>query len=98
MRSFDYLTACKEASKAQGIDDIVSALQDLGINASSEQTGGFTMCAYVKLSGDLYIYANKYGASVYSEDEYLFDIAQADEEQDPRHIAKQINNYIFLNS
>jgi hypothetical protein len=94
MRSFDYVTACKEASKAQGIDDIVSALQDLGINASSEQTGGFTMCAYVQLTESRYIYANPMGASVYSEDEYLFDIAQADEKQDPRHIAKQINDYI----
>jgi len=94
MKTFNYLKACEEASKEQGITAIVSALQDLGINAISEQTGGFTMCAYVQLTESRYIYANKYGASVYSEDDYLFDIAQADEEQDPRHIAQQIHDYI----
>jgi hypothetical protein len=91
---FDYAERVKSASKEQGIDAIVSVLQELGINASSEQTGGFTMCAYVQLTQSRYIYANRYGASVYSEDDYLFDIAQADEEQDPRHIAQKIYNYI----
>ena len=94
MKTFDYATACQEASKEQGIDAIVTALADLGIKATSEQTGGFTMCAYVQLTESRYIYANKWGASVYSEDNYLFDIAQADEAQDPRHIAQQIHDYI----
>jgi len=94
MRSFDYVTACKEASKAQGIDDIVSALQELGINASSEQTGGFTMCAYVQLTESRYIYANLYGESVYSDEDYLFDIFQYDDKQDATQIAQDINNYI----
>lgn len=94
MKTFDYATACKEASKAQGIEEIVNALAELGIKATSEQTGGFTMCAYVQLTESRYIYANKWGASIYSDDDYLFDIAQADEEQDPRHIAQQIHNYI----
>ena len=94
MKVFDYAEKVKSASKEQGIDDLVSALQELGIDASSEQTGGFTMCAYVQLTKDRYIYANRYGASVYLDDDYLFDIAQADEAQDPRHIAQQIHDYI----
>lgn len=90
----NYAERCTSASKAQGIDDIVKALLDLGISATSEQTGGFTMCAYVELKDNKYIYANPYGASVYDENDYLADVEQYDEPTTPEIIAQAIQNYI----
>jgi len=93
----NYEERCASASKAQGIDEIVTALSSLGIKATSEQTGGFTMCAYVELSGGKYIYANPYGAGLYDEDGYIADITQHDEETTPQAIAQAIKNYIDKN-
>jgi hypothetical protein len=90
----DYATACHEASLEQGITPIVSALSDLGIKAEIAQTGGFTMCAYIELTSSRYIYANTYGSSVYSDDDYLCDIKQYDERQSADQIAKDVHNYI----
>lgn len=72
-----YLERTTLASKEQGIDDLVKALKKQGVKATSEQTGGFTMCAYIELKGDKYIYANSFGASVYSKkdeehEQYLY--------------------------
>jgi hypothetical protein len=92
----NYEEKCKAASKEQGIDPIVDALLDLGIKATSEQTGGFTICAYVELSGGKYIYANPYGAGVYDEDNYLADIGQYDEPMTPQTIAQAIKEYIEI--
>jgi hypothetical protein len=94
MRTFDYATACKEASKAQGIDDLISALSDAGIHATSEQTGGFTMCAYIPVSDSFYIYANLYGASEYDADDYIQEIIQFNEPQSPKIIAGAIWLYL----
>lgn len=93
----NYEERCTTASKTQGIDDIVRALSDLGIKATSEQTGGFTMCAYVELSGGKYIYANPYGASVYDENDYLADVEQHDDPTTPETIAQAIKKYIENN-
>lgn len=83
------------ASKEQGIDDIVSALALKGITATSEQTGGFCMCAYVVLKNSQHILANLYGASAYSDDEgYEHDIIQFNEPQKAEVIAQAIANYI----
>ena len=92
--NFDYAKACQEASENQNITAIVNALSDFGIKATSEQTGGFTMCAYVQLTESRYIYANLYGASIYSSDDYLQDLVQYDEPQEARKIALDIYNYI----
>ena len=90
----NYAERCTTASKAQGIDDIVEALRLLGITATSEQTGGFTMCAYIVLQDGKYIYANPYGASLYNADDYEDDIEQFDEAQSAETIAQAIQNYI----
>ena len=94
MKNMDYATACDQASKEQGISAIVDALGALGIKASSAQTGGFTMCAYVELTAHRFIYANPFGVSIYSDEDYLSDISQHNERQDPALIAQEINNYI----
>lgn len=96
-KEMNYAERCTSASKAQGIDDIVKALLDLGISATSEQTGGFTMCAYVELKDNKYIYANPYGASVYDENDYLDDVEQYDDPTAPETIAQAIKNYIDNN-
>lgn len=90
----NYQTRCEEASKAQGIDPIIEELRQFGIPAESHQTGGFTMCAYVRLDNDEYIYATPYGASLYGIDDYISDVVQYDEEQKPETIAQAIANYI----
>lgn len=69
-----YLERTILASKEQGIDDLITALEKQGIKSTSEQTGGFTMCAYIELKNDKYIYANAFGASVYDEEGYEKDL------------------------
>jgi hypothetical protein len=89
-----YRCQCAEASERQGINAIVQDLGKFGISASVEQTGGFTMCAYVVLTATRYIFANRYGASVYSGDNYICDVSQYDDEQPAWRIAKDVHNYI----
>jgi cytochrome oxidase Cu insertion factor (SCO1/SenC/PrrC family) len=88
----NYEMATAEASKEQGIDDICSALEAIGIKATSAQTGGFTMCAYIELEGDKYIYANKFGASLYDADGYTASLFQYDEPQSAEQIAIDLRN------
>ena len=88
-----YALRCKEASKEQGIDQIVADLKEEEITATSEQTGGFTMCAYIQLSDNRYIYANAYGASVYDAEGYESDIIQLDE-ADSKQVATAVARYI----
>jgi hypothetical protein len=62
---------CQEAlaSEEQGTSQIAQALRDLGISADVHQTGGFTMCVYVKMAGESYLYANEEGFSLYADAE-----------------------------
>jgi hypothetical protein len=62
---------CQEASasEAQGTSAIAQALIALGIPADVHQTGGFTMCVYVKTGDESYIYANEEGFSMYQDEE-----------------------------
>lgn len=90
----NYDEKCAIASKDQGIDQLVSAINAKGISATVEQSGGFTMVAYIELSNDKYIYANPYGASTYDADGYLADIVQYDAPQDSTIIASAISNYL----
>lgn len=92
-----YALRCKEASKEQGIDQLVADLKEEDITATSEQTGGFTMCAYVQLSDNRYIYANAYGASVYDAEGYESDIIQLDE-ADSKQVAIAVARYIKENN
>lgn len=92
-----YSERIAEASKEQGIDDLVIELAKHGIKSTSEQTGGFTMCAYFKLKGDNYIYANTWGAGVYDgEDGFKHDIIQLDDPNIPQ-VAQAVADWIKTN-
>jgi hypothetical protein len=62
---------CQEAlaSEEQGTSQIAQGLQDLGINASVWQSGGFTMCVYLNTGGDSYLLANDEGFSFYKDED-----------------------------
>jgi hypothetical protein len=93
-----YAERTAEASKEQGIDDLVFELEKHGIKSTSEQTGGFTMCAYFELKGDRYIYANTYGAGVYDgEDGFKHDIIQLDE-PNTEEVAQAVADWIKVNN
>ena len=83
----------KIATKEQGIDVLVKALDESGIVATAEQTGGFCMCAYIEITPKRYIYANLYGAGIYNEDGFIDDLIQFDDEQKPETIAEAIADY-----
>lgn len=48
---FDYDAACAAAATDQGLDPVVAALAEAGIDVAVEQTGGFTMVATVTVPG-----------------------------------------------
>ena len=87
-----YKTRCEEASKNQGIDALVEELALLGVSSESAQTGGFTMCVYVKTGEESYIYANAEGFSFYkdAECEGWANVYFADSETTPEQKAKAI--------
>ena len=87
-----YLERTTRASKEQGIDDLVIALEKQGIKATSEQTGGFTMCAYIELKGNKYIYANTYGAGLYDKEGYGEDIYNNESEGDDQARVEDVAN------
>jgi hypothetical protein len=64
-----YCYTCQEASasETQGTSAIAEALIALGIPADVHQTGGFTMCVYIKTGEESYIYANAEGFSFYKD-------------------------------
>ena len=88
-----YAERCKVATQEQGIDVLVDALNDIAIKATAEQTGGFTMCAYIEINSKTYIYANLYGAGIYDEEGFIEDLIQFDDRQKPETIAQAIANY-----
>lgn len=57
------------ASEEQGTSAIAEELIALGIPADVHQTGGFTMCVYIKTGDESYVYANEEGFSFYCDDE-----------------------------
>lgn len=83
----------KIATVEQGIDTLVDALDEAGIVATAEQTGGFCMCAYIEITTKKYIYANLYGAGIYDEEGFVEDLIQFDDEQKPSTIAEAIAKY-----
>lgn len=89
-----YTCRCASASDDQGTSELARALQDLGINCTVEQTGGFTMCVFISLELDHYIYANPYGASIYGADGYEKDIFTFDDPQNPAELAGKIAKYL----
>jgi hypothetical protein len=92
-----YLERTISASKEQGIDDLIIALEKNGITATSEQTGGFTMCAFFKLKDNKYIYANTTGAGVYDEEGFETDLINLDD-SDIELVAKTVAEWIKVNN
>jgi len=64
-----YTCVSSLCSEEQGTSQIAEALNALGIPADVHQTGGFTMCAYIKTGDESYIYANAEGFSFYADQE-----------------------------
>ena len=64
-----YTCQTSSASESQGTSAIAEALVAIGIPADVHQTGGFTMCVYVKTGEESYIYANEEGFSFYCGEE-----------------------------
>jgi hypothetical protein len=57
------------ASDEQGVNQIAQELDKLNIPNDIHQTGGFTMCVYIKTGKKSYIYANQEGFGMYKSDE-----------------------------
>lgn len=87
-----YTCQTSSASEEQGTSAIAEALIALGIPADVHQTGGFTMCVYIKTGEESYIYANEEGATNYCCDETDVGDAVAfyDLDQTPAEKAQQI--------
>jgi hypothetical protein len=64
-----YTCQCSNASESQGTSQIAEALIAIGIPAEVHQTGGFTMCVYIKTGDESFIYANDEGFSLYCDEE-----------------------------
>ena len=64
-----YECRCASASESQGTSQIAEELNALGIPADVVQTGGFTMCVYIKTGDESYIYANPFGLGIYKDED-----------------------------
>ena len=86
-----YTCQTSQASEEQGTSAIAEELIALGIPADVHQTGGFTMCVYIKTGKESYIYANTEGFSFYC-DEDCEGLREFDfrEEMTPNEKAKEI--------
>ena len=86
-----YTCQASQASETQGTSQIAEALNALGIPADVHQTGGFTMCVYIKTGDESYIYATSEGFSFYCDEEceglLEFDFS---DEMTPETMAKDI--------
>jgi hypothetical protein len=63
-----YTCQVAACSESQGTTALASALMDLNMACDIHQTGGFTMCVYIKTGDTSYIYANAEGFSHYVSD------------------------------
>ena len=82
---------CQCASASEDINPIAEELESLGIKNEIHQTGGFTMCIYIKTGKNSYIYANAEGFSFYKDEncEGLRDF-DFSEEMTPKEKAEEI--------
>jgi len=94
-----YTCVASLCSEEQGTSQIAEALKTLGIPADVHQTGGFTMCAYIKTGDESYIYANAEGFSFYADQEceglLEFDFR---EEMTPTEKAQEIADKMKANN
>jgi len=94
-----YTCQASQASDTQGTSAIAEALIAIGIPADVHQTGGFTMCVYIKTGDESYIYANAEGFSFYkdSECEGLLEFEFSDE-MTPTEKAQEIADKMKANN
>lgn len=87
-----YQCQTSACSEEQGTSAIAEALIALGIPADVHQTGGFTMCVYIKTGEESYIYANDEGFSFYKDEECegWSNVYFADSETTPEQKANAI--------
>ena len=80
------------ASDEQGTSALAIELQALGIPCDVHQTGGFTMCVYIKTGEDSYIYSNDEQATHFCcADSDLGDaVAFFESDQAPSQKAREI--------
>ena len=87
---------CRMASASEDINPIADELEALGISNEIHQTGGFTMCIYIKTGETSYIYANAEGFGHYKDlddnegENLFFD----EDETNPQQKAKLIADWI----
>jgi hypothetical protein len=90
---------CQCASASEDINPIADELEALGISNEIHQTGGFTMCIYIKTGETSYIYANAEGFGHYKDlddnegENLFFD----EDETNPQQKAKLIADWIKEN-
>ena len=87
-------------SEEQGTSAIAEALIAIGIPADVHQTGGFTMCVYIKTGDESYIYANAEGFSMYQDEECegFFNAEWANAESTPEAKAEGIRKTLEVNN
>ena len=95
-----YTCVASLCSEEQGTSAIAEALIAIGIPADVHQTGGFTMCVYVKTGDESYIYANAEGFSIYkdAECEGFFNAEWANAESTPEAKAEGIRKTLEVNN
>lgn len=94
-----YTCQTSSASELQGTSAIAEALIAIGIPADVHQTGGFTMCVYVKMGEKSYIYANNEGFSFYCNEECEGCLnAEWETESTPEQKAEAIRKALAVNN
>jgi hypothetical protein len=95
-----YTCVASLCSEEQGTSAIAEALIAIGIPADVHQTGGFTMCVYVKTGEESYIYANAEGFSMYQDEECegFFNAEWANAESTPEAKAEGIRKTLEVNN
>lgn len=90
---------CQCASASEDINPIADELEALGISNEIHQTGGFTMCIYIKTGETSYIYANAEGAGHYKnqDDDEGENLFFDEDETNPQQKAKLIADWIKEN-
>ena len=95
-----YTCQCSNASESQGTSQIAEALIAIGIPAEVHQTGGFTMCVYIKTGDESFIYANDEGFSLYCDEECegIVNTIWGSSESTPEARAEEIKQTLTANN
>ena len=93
-----YTCQCSAASESQGTSQIAGELRALGVACDVDQTGGFTMCVYIKTGENSYIYANSESATHFrsNEDDQGEDLLFFDDPDTPKEKAQKLKEVLDL--